>query len=145
MTRPQPQEDPVDENENIRLLLAHYYESEQARLEEAKARLRTDILPALRNHRVATVEVAYSGYGDSGAIDGLQFRDAAGQRVDRASLPPEILEQLENCVYEFLPAGFEINDGGQGTLTIDTQTAKVTIRHQENYTETRDSRREFTL
>jgi hypothetical protein len=56
-----------------------------------------------------------------------------------------VVEQLENVLYQFLPAGFEINDGGQGTLTIDTQTAKVTLAHQENYTETRDSTREFDL
>jgi hypothetical protein len=132
-------------SENVRQLLAHYHQSEQARLERAKAKLRAEVLPALRNHRVANIEAAYSGYGDSGAIDGIQYRDEAGQRVDRTSLPPEIVEQLENCVYEFLPSGFEINDGGQGTLTIDTQTAKVTIQHQENYTETRDSTREFDL
>jgi len=56
-----------------------------------------------------------------------------------------MIERLETCLYEFLPAGFEINDGGQGTLTIDTQTAKVTIQHQKNVTETRDRSREFTL
>ncbi|MFM7135684.1 MAG: hypothetical protein ACKO1M_01255 [Planctomycetota bacterium] len=145
MTTSRTDEGPPDENENIRLLLAHFHATEQARLNEAKSRLRTQIIPRLVQHRVANIEAAYSGYGDSGAIDGLQFRDAAGQRVDRASLPKDVIEQLENCVYEFLPSGFEINDGGQGTLTIDTQTAKVTIQHQENYTETRDSTREFTL
>jgi len=132
-------------SENVRQLLAHYHQSEQARLERAKATLRAEVLPALRNHRVATVEAAYSGYGDSGAIDGVQYRDAAGERVDRSTIAQPLVEQLENCVYEFLPSGFEINDGGQGTLTIDTQTAKVTIQHQENYTETRDSTREFDL
>jgi hypothetical protein len=136
---------PEDANEVFQQIIAHYHQSEQARLEQAKAKLRTEILPALVQHRVANVEAAYSGYGDSGAIDRLQYRDAAGQRVDRASLPPDVIEELENCVYEFLPAGFEINDGGQGTLTLDTQTAKVTIKHQENYTESRDSTREFEL
>ena len=96
-------------------------------------------------HRVANIEAAYSGYGDSGAIDGLQFRDAAGQRVDRASVPQDVIEQLENCVYEFLPAGFEIDDGSQGTLTLDVATGRASIQHQENYTETRDSTREFDL
>jgi hypothetical protein len=140
-----PVESPADEPENIRLLLAHFHQNEQARLDEAKTRLRTGILPALRNHRVANIEAAYSGYGDSGCIDGIQYRDEAGVRVDRASLPAPVIEQLENVLYEFLPAGFEINDGSQGTLTLDTQTAKVTIQHQENYTETRDSSREFDL
>lgn len=138
-------EDPPDENENIRQLLAHFHQTEQARLDGAKIKLRAEILPTLLKLRVANVEVAYSGCGDSGAIDGTQFRDAAGQRVDRASLPPDVIEELENCVYEFLPAGFEINDGSQGTLLIDVQTAKVTLQHQENYSTTMDSTREFTL
>jgi hypothetical protein len=138
-------EDPPDENENIRLLLAHFHQTEQARLNDAKSRLRVEILPTLMKLRVANIEAAYSGYGDSGAIDGIQYRDKAGVRVDRTTLPAPVIEQLENLLYEFLPSGFEINDGGQGTLTIDTQTAKVTIAHQENYTERRDSTREFDL
>jgi hypothetical protein len=138
-------EDPADEPENIRLLLAHFHQTEKARLDRAKSKLRTEILPTLAQHRVASIEAAYSGYGDSGAIDGTQFRDPAGQRVDRATIPSPILEQLENAIYEFLPSGFEINDGGQGTLTLDVQTGKVTIQHQENYTESRDSTREFDL
>jgi hypothetical protein len=145
MTDFQTPEDPPDENENIRQLLAHFHETEQARMEDAKKRLRTEILPALAKHHVANIEAAYSGYGDSGAIDGIQYRDEAGVRVDRTTLPAPVVEQLENVLYEFLPSGFEINDGGQGTLTIDTQTAKVTLAHQENYTETRDSTREFDL
>jgi hypothetical protein len=143
MTDSEPPDEQV--SENVRQLLAHFYQSEQARLEGAKIRLRTHILPALRSHRVANIETTYSGYGDSGAIDGIQYRDEAGVRVDRGSLPTPVVEQLENAIYEFLPSGFEINDGGQGTLTIDVRTAKVTIQHQENYTETRDSTREFDL
>jgi hypothetical protein len=139
-TNPTPT--PEDEFQDI---MARFLQTEQARLNEAKSRLRTQIIPRLAQHGVANIEAAYSGYGDSGAIDGLQFRDAAGQRVDRASLPGDVIEQLETCIYEFLPAGFEINDGGQGTVLIDTQTAKVTLNHQENVTETRDSTREFTL
>jgi len=132
-------------SENVRQILAHYHQSEQARLERAKDNLRAEILPALRSHRVANVEATYSGYGDSGAIDGTQFRDEAGVRVDRTTLPASVIEQLETCIYEFLPSGFENNEGGQGTLTLDVQTAKVTLAHQENYTETRDSTREFDL
>ena len=144
-THESPDNEQPSENENVRLLLAHYHQSEQARLEQAKAKLRTEILPALVQHRVANVEAAYSGYGDSGAIDGTQFRDAAGQRVDREAIPATLVEELENVLYEFLPAGFEINDGSQGTLTLDVLTGKATIQHQENYTESRDSTQEYTL
>ena len=142
-TTSQTHEGSPDENENIRLLLAHFHQSEQARLDEAKHRLRSEIIPQLVQHRVANIEAAYSGYGDSGAIDGLQFRDAAGQRVDRMTLPTDVIEQRETCIEAFLPRGIEINDGSQGTLTTDTQTAKVTIQHQENVTETHDCSREF--
>ena len=145
MTDFQTPEDPPDENENIRLLLAHFHQTEQARMDDAKKRLRSQILPRLVQHRVANIEAAYSGYGDSGAIDGIQYRDEAGVRVDQTTLPAPVIEQLENVLYEFLPAGFEINDGSQGTLTLDVRTAKVTLTHQENYTDTRDSTREFTL
>ena len=136
---------PGDLNAEFQQIIAHYHQSEQARLEQAKAKLRTEILPALVQHRVASVEAAYSGYGDSGAIDGLQYRDAAGQRVDRETIPTTLVEELENVLYEFLPAGFEINDGSQGTLTLDVLTGKVTIQHQENYTASNDSTREFDL
>jgi hypothetical protein len=142
MATPQNPEDPPDEFQQI---MARYLQNEQARTEEAKTKLRTQIIPQLTQHRVANIEAAYSGYGDSGAIDGIQFRDLAGERVDRTSLPQDMVEQLETCIYEFLPAGFEINDGGQGTVLIDTQTATLTLNHQENYTETRDSTREYTL
>jgi hypothetical protein len=145
MTDFQTPEDPPEPNDDFQRILAFFHQTEQARMEDAKKQLRAEIIPALANHRVANIEAAYSGYGDSGAIDGIQYRDAAGVRVDRTTLPTSVVEQLENVLYEFLPAGFEINDGGQGTLTIDTQTAKVTIQHQENYTETRDSSREFDL
>ena len=143
MSDSQIPEEPADEN--IRQLLAHYHQSEQARADRAKTRLRDEIIPRLRQHGVANIEAAYSGYGDSGAIDGVQFRDAAGHRVDRATIPTPVVEQLENCVYEFLPSGFEINDGGQGTLTLDVPTGRITLAHQENYTESRDSTREFDL
>ena len=134
--------DPADEFQQI---IAHFHQTEQARMEDAKRRLLTQIIPRLVQHRVANVEAAYSGYGDSGAIDGIQYRDEAGVRVDRTTLPAPVIEQLENVLYEFLPAGFEINDGSQGTLTLDVRTTKVTLAHQENYTDTRDSTREFTL
>jgi hypothetical protein len=101
------------ENENIRLLLAHFHQTEQDRLERAKNRLRTELLPALSNHRVATIEAAYSGDGDSGCSDGVQFRDSAGERVERASIPDRLKEPLESALYEFLPAGFETDASAQ--------------------------------
>ena len=143
MSDSQIPEDPADEN--IRQLLAHFHQSEQARLEQAKAKLRAEILPALAQHRVANIEAAYSGYGDSGAIDGVQYRDKSGVLVEREKIPATLTEQLENTLYEFLPAGFEINDGGQGTLTLDVQDGRITLQHQENEVVSNDSTREWEV
>jgi hypothetical protein len=132
-------------DETLRQILEHFNQAEQARVTTASTKVRDVLVPRLAQHGIANVEAAYSGYGDSGAIDGIQFRDRAGVRVERAGIPDSLIEELESCFYEFLPAGFEINDGGQGTLTLDVQAAKVTIQHQENYTDTRDSTREFDL
>ena len=143
MSDSQIPEDPADEN--IRQLLAHFHQSEQARLEQAKAKLRAEILPALAQHRVANVEAAYSGYGDSGAIDGVQYSDKSGVLVEREKIPATLTEQLENTLYEFLPAGFEINDGGQGTLTLDVQDGRITLQHQENEVFSNDSTLEWEV
>jgi hypothetical protein len=134
-----------DHPRTIEQLIADMNRSEAERQRENSRKLRDEILPQLAALGVAHIEVSYSGYGDDGSIDGIQYRDPTDNRVDRTLIPTSLVESLESCVYEFLPAGFEINEGGQGTLTIDVQLAKVTIQHQENYTESRDSTREFTL
>jgi len=136
---------PGDLNAEFQQILAHYQQSVAAQLQTAKNTLRAVILPALLESGVANVEAAYSGYGDSGAIDGVQFRDKSGVRVEREKIPAALTEKLENVLYEFLPAGFEINDGGQGTLTLDVQTGTVKLEHEENYTESTSSINEWEV
>ena len=134
-----------DSDPSIQELLERFTLSSQNRLQTSQDKLRNEIIPALMASGVANVEAAYSGYGDSGAIDGVQYRDKAGVRVEREKIPAPLKEQLENVLYEFLPAGFEINDGGQGTLTLDVQTGTVKLEHQENYTESTSSTDEWEV
>ena len=77
--------------------------------------------------------------------DAVVYLDARDQPVNMALVTPASTPAIEDVLYEFLPAGFEINDGSQGTLTIDVAAGTVTLEHGENYTETRDSTQEFTL
>ena len=136
MTTPDP---------SVEQMIAEMQRAEESERRETTDRLRDQILPQFRELGVANIEVSYSGYGDDGSIDGIQYRDPTGIRVDRATIPEKLIEDLESCVYELLPAGFEIGEGAQGTLTIDVQAGKVTIQHQENFTDSRDSTREFPL
>ena len=140
MTTPEDQPKP-----SLQQIVAQMQQAEEQERRETTDRLRNEILPQFRALGVADIEVAYSGFGDSGAIDGVQYRGPTGVRVDRASIPAQLIEDVERCAYQFLPAGFEINDGGQGTLTIDVLASKVTIEHQENVAETRDSKQVFRL
>jgi hypothetical protein len=139
-----PHMTPTD-HEYLEQFMAQYRQQELARLDTAKDRLKTEIIPRLKQWGVSKVRAMYSGYGDSGCIDGITYLDAHDQPVNmdmvRAASDPDI----ENVLYEFLPAGFEINDGSQGMLTVDVAAGTVTIEHGENYTETRNSTQEFTL
>jgi len=130
---------------SIRELLAGYYRTEEARLETAKAALKREIIPRLKKWGVAKVQCEYCGYGDSGAIDHIAYLDAQGQPVNMDLVRPASDPEIENVLYEFLPSGFENNEGGQGDVTIDVAAGTVKLEHQENYTETNDSTREFTL
>ena len=107
--------------------------------------LAVEVIPALLACGVANIEVAYSGYGDSGAIDGVQFRDAAGLRVVRDNIPQGVRQKLETSAYAFLPTGFENNDGGQGSLTIDLPTRKITLQHEQNEVVAQQSTREWEV
>ena len=134
-----------DSDPSIQELLERFALSSQNRLQTSQDKLRNEIIPALMASGVANVEAAYSGYGDSGAIDGVQYRDKSGVRVEREKIPAVLTEKLENVLYEFLPAGFEINDGGQGTLTLDVQAGTVKLEHEENYTESTSSTDEWEV
>lgn len=138
-----PAEEPV--SENIQKLLAHFHQSRQARAENSKAQLRDVLLPRLKQWGVSRVVVEYSGYGDSGGIDGIAYLDANGQAVNMALVKTASDPAINEFAYECLPLGFENNEGGQGTLTIDVLAGTVTIAHSENYTATRDTAEEFTL
>ena len=145
MSKPEdePQAKTIDTELNE--ILRHYMTGVEDQVQQAKNNLRTEIIPALLKSGVANIEAAYSGYGDSGAIDGVQYRDKSGVLVEREKIPATLTEQLENTLYDFLPAGFEINDGGQGTLTLDVQDGRITLQHQEYEVVSNDSTREWEV
>ena len=145
MTTPEDEPQAPPDDTPFTEILQHYMASIERQVEEARRTLAVEVIPALLACGVANIEVAYSGYGDSGAIDGVQFRDAAGLRVVRDNIPQGVRENLETCAYAFLPAGFENNDGGQGNLTIDLPTRKITLQHEQNEVVAQQSTREWEV
>lgn len=136
---------PQPPTSDINEILEAYMANERQQIEQAKRTLAVEVLPALLACGVSNIEIAYSGYGDSGAIDGVQFRDATGLRVVRDNIPSGVREKLETCAYAFLPAGFEDNDGGQGSLIIDLPSRRITLRHEENEVVSNDTTREWEV
>lgn len=136
---------PVEPDAEFHHLLAEFHAQETARVDRAKTQLRDVILPRLKKWGVAKVEAEYSGYGDSGSIDEISYLDAAGEPVNMNLVRPASDPDIENVMYELLPAGFEINDGSQGMLTLDVQAGTVTVNHGENEVISHESRREFTV
>ena len=117
---------------------------QQQRKDATVTALRSTILPALARAGVTRVVAEYSGYGDSGAIDHIAYLDAQGQVMDLTG-EAAVVTGLEDAMYEFLPAGFEINDGGQGTLTLNVTDGKAVLQHGQNVTEVQESTEEFDL
>ena len=107
--------------------------------------LRQEVFPRLKSLRVAKIKVEYSGYGNTRAINYVEYFDAESQPVDVSSGWPACGPIIEHVVHEFLPENFEAGQGGQGDVTIDVAAGTVKLEHQENYTETRDNTREFDL
>jgi len=124
--------------------MADYNAKMQARKAATAARLKESILPALAKAGVVKIVAEYSGYGDSGAIDGIAYLNADDECV-KLTREAACVTGLEDAMYEYLPAGFEINDGGQGTVTVLVTEGKVVLNHGQNVTEVEESCEEFDL
>jgi hypothetical protein len=109
------------------------------------AQLRQEVFPRLKSLGVAKIKVEYSGYGNTRAINYVEYFDAESQAVDVSSGWPACGPIIEHVVHEFLPENFETGQGGQGDVTIDIDAKTLTIEHEENYVAVRESTKEFDL
>lgn len=74
------------------------------------------------------VTIEYHGSGDEGFIEGI-----TGLPIDLDS--DELEKYLESWAYDLLEenwGGWEINEGSQGTITIDVKAREVHVHHGEN-------------
>lgn len=107
--------------------------------------LRQEVFPRLKSLGVAKIKVEYSGYGNTRAINYVEYCDAESQPVDVSSGWPACSPIIEHVVHEFLPENFEAGQGGQGDVTIDIDAKTLTVEHEENYVAVRESTQEFAL
>ena len=108
-----------------------------ARLEqqraEARERLKAEraaLLAVLREMGVDEIEASYDGYADSGNVQGFTVTPDS---VQLAELEPRLADFVWGLAYNLHP-GFEINDGGAGTLTWDVPNDRIDLDHADFYT-----------
>lgn len=100
-----------------------------------------DACPTLAGSGITSVVWRYDGYGDSGEITGAEIKgnDKAPQNLEALKTLCKLSDQdgqhalnydnLENAVWQLLPAGFENNEGGFGEVALDVVNGGVQVRH----------------
>ena len=107
-------------------------------LEQAKAVL----VAHLKSLGITSVTIGYDGEGDDGQITDIEALEPTEVKLklmnDGTPLGShrELTEALENFAWKVLDehhAGFEINDGGFGTITIDVTGNSVSLAKNDKF------------
>jgi hypothetical protein len=126
-------------------LLAEFHAQEQARLDDAMARLRDVIFPRLGLWGVTHVIVDFVGPSSSGRVEGISYLDATNQPVNmnlvRAASDPDIAD----IVRKFLQAGAENAGAGQGFVVLSVQDKSLRVVRGKNDTATHNTLMEFSV
>ena len=146
----------------------------QEEAEEKKRKNREslkEVCATLFNAGITSVIVHYDGYGDSGSIEYLTLfkgdKQLKDEDVASLGLPTStvqeynynsksdddkyitkectLVDKVQDCAYDFLPGGWEINEGSFGDLKINTETAIGVREHNYRIQETEYSEEEFNL
>ena len=151
------------------VILEYHAKSNERRLKSKEAL--KDTCAILFEAGITRVEIRYDGYGDSGGIEQVSFfkdkKLLKSTEVDSLGLPSTTTQQstydkekeeyqykdvectiaakIEECAYEFLPCGWEINEGSFGDLIINTEKAKATLKHNTRVESTEYSEMRYDL
>jgi len=94
--------------------------------------------PRLLALGVAIVTATYSGCGDSGQIDEVEFLTAENRNVT-GDIPEDLQKDVEALLYdalEFRHGGWENNEGGEGEFRWVLALNEFQHTHRDFYTET---------
>ena len=103
----------------------------------------------LKENNVYLIEIQYSGYGDSGDVEDIEYFDRKNKLVEinqddygHCCLWPKdeapswckdknhtIDDLVSEMVYYTLPGGWEINEGSTGTVVINMETGSIDVNH----------------
>lgn len=116
---------------------------ENTRVDDSPKHIKTlkeTIIPKLADLGVAKFTVYYSGSGDEGFIDSIDFEP------DGVVIPSKLKEQISDLADEFLYAehgSWGDNDGSTGTIVIDPVAGKIVNEHGWYFTGVNYETKEF--
>lgn len=102
--------------------------------------LKKIIIPKLADLGVTKFTVYYSGSGDEGFIDSIDFQP------DGVVIPSELKEQISDLADEFLygeHGSWGDNDGSTGTIVVDPVAGKIVNEHGWYFTDVDYETKEF--
>ena len=113
-------------------------------------RLKQAVLGPLADLGIASVEVRFDGYGDSGAVEEVECRDDEDERLEIADAVQiqiedddgkchslslkQALENLAESALEIYHPGWENNDGAGGALEINVAAGSFMLDCKLRYT-----------
>ena len=95
-------------------------------------------LKKLKDHNVSYFEVQYSGGGDDGCLDEVEFFDVNGKPIKTLD-EGKFMSEMDDYIYELI--GNQVhydwinNEGGFGVLIMNLEDNTVNIEHNQRYTE----------
>ena len=104
---------------------------------------------------VSQITVTYSGSGDSGGFDDFNYEGGSeaiedelveiedGKGGTKTESLRQVLEVTLDRLLDSEHAGWENNDGAEGTFTWDIATNELKLEHTEFYTESNTHEHEF--
>lgn len=131
----------------------------EIRLTQAK-KLLNEICEILSKVKITSIEIKYDGCSDSGCVQEILFfidsEQYEGELPKNTFHPLDDFSRegkgflniegiLEEIAYEFIPYGWEIDEGGFGHMIINVKEKVVSHEHNQHYLETEQTTQEHTL
>lgn len=95
---------------------------------------------------ITSFSCEYSGEGDSGDMHYTYYeKNPAFGDKKAGDIPEDVMTDLRELAWKFVPDGFENNDGGFGEIVIDFATSTIKTRHSDRIVEVETNEKEFNF
>ena len=103
-----------------------YWKAFRQQQEEAIRVQSAALLATLTAQGVAVVEAHYNGGGDNGCVEEIIYKDANDNEMTVHAIATE--NAISDVVCNFLPDGWEINEGSSGTVILNVAERKLDLK-----------------